>query len=290
VSACTRPDANAPARRRRESVDALLSPRSAHPAMELTYSEYEARQRQELSMGGLEARAEKLIPAGKFDFRGGSWQPAPYCGYAVVTMVDDRPEHGPLLETVERIQEQLARIMAEPGSLFPLPVPAFTRRSPTRCPPSGTASMWWRRDWRATTLPGLPPRSAIFRLRAVVRRWSCRCEGWRSSARPLDSWERLRRRTNSTESSASAIGSTVRQQSPNSGFGGPGPSSATSRSRTSNAPWRSTRGGDWPVQWTASTKRSVPSRRVFHLERAELRAYSHLAEFHALAALPVVRL
>ncbi len=258
--------------------------------MELTYSEYEARQRQELSLGGLEARAEKLAPAGRFDFRGGSWEPAPYCGYAVVTMVDDRPEHRPLLETVERIQEQLARIVAEPGSLFSLPRSSFhqtiantlsAERYREHVVEKGLESDYPSRITSAfgefPSPHGSPPVVMQMRGLAIFGQ----ALGLLGTFSTESEFQRILRFRDWFYGAPAITELEVRRTRP---FIGHITVAYLERSLALDERRRLASSVDGINQALGA---EPP---VFHLERAELRAYSHLAEFHALAALPMVRL
>jgi hypothetical protein len=94
-------------------------------AMEFSYGAYQERQHREITRPALAMRAESLSCGGKFRFVGGAWDPIPYPGVAVVSMVDAEPENRPLVEHLAHIQEKLNGALGNPSAFCMLPVTSF---------------------------------------------------------------------------------------------------------------------------------------------------------------------
>lgn len=97
----------------------------ASTEMELSFAAYQERQLHEISPAGLAARAGKLAPAGRFNFRNGQWTPEPYVGHAVVTMAATSPQNRMLIEALRELQGSLLDCFSDPSILYPLPVASF---------------------------------------------------------------------------------------------------------------------------------------------------------------------
>jgi hypothetical protein len=97
----------------------------ASTEIELSFAAYNERQHYEVSPAGLVARAATIRPGGKFSFQGGQWQPEPYVGHAVVSMVDGSPSNGSLRERLRSLQNELCVGISDPSALYLLPVESF---------------------------------------------------------------------------------------------------------------------------------------------------------------------
>lgn len=97
----------------------------ASTEMELSFAVYNERQHREISPAVLAARAATLHPGGKFSFQAGQWLPEPYTGHAVVSMVSGSPANAPLDERLRAIQNELSLGFSDPSALYLLPVESF---------------------------------------------------------------------------------------------------------------------------------------------------------------------
>ncbi|MGH7946156.1 MAG: hypothetical protein ACREF9_14255, partial [Opitutaceae bacterium] len=93
--------------------------------MELSFAACQERQHHEVSLEGLRARAAKVTPGDRARFEAGEWQPQPYPGYAVVTMVADVPENASLTADLHAIQHELRIGFGDPTALYLLPAASF---------------------------------------------------------------------------------------------------------------------------------------------------------------------
>jgi hypothetical protein len=97
----------------------------ASTEIELSFAAYNERQHHEVSRAGLVERAATLRPGEKFSFQGGLWQPEPYVGHAVVSMVDGVPANAPLRERLRSLQNELCFGLSDPSALYLLPGESF---------------------------------------------------------------------------------------------------------------------------------------------------------------------
>lgn len=94
---------------------------------ELSYHDYEARQRHELTEAGLRERLPKLGVGGRARWTGDAWEPQAYPGYAFQAMVAPYPENSSAIPRMEAIRDALCAAFASEGepALFPLPTASF---------------------------------------------------------------------------------------------------------------------------------------------------------------------
>jgi hypothetical protein len=93
--------------------------------MELSYSAYQARQREEITRSGLLRRAALVRRGEKFRFRGGVWQPMPYQGHAVVCMAGAHAANTELIRSLAQMQNLLTFGLGNAGALYCLPADSF---------------------------------------------------------------------------------------------------------------------------------------------------------------------
>ena len=93
---------------------------------ELTFEEYNHRQKFETTEKGLLARATRLRPSSKFKFVGDNWQKIPYKGYAIVSMLDANfGNEAVSRQLVEMQRFLLEKVDAASEHFFPLPAASF---------------------------------------------------------------------------------------------------------------------------------------------------------------------
>lgn len=92
---------------------------------ELAYLVYQERQQLETTEEQLLYRATQLRKADHFAYRNGQWQPLPYEGYAVLSVVDTNPGNEGLSDQLQHIQQQLQPCFESPAAYFPLPADSF---------------------------------------------------------------------------------------------------------------------------------------------------------------------
>ena len=92
---------------------------------ELTYQDYQKRQLNEVSYGGLLHRAQSLKPGNKFRQIGSGWEPLKYEGYAILSMVNDHPQNSILAARLAEIQIELAKGSNTQEDLYFLPQESF---------------------------------------------------------------------------------------------------------------------------------------------------------------------
>ena len=94
---------------------------------ELEYTDYEARQRYEITEAGMRERMPKLGIGGRAKWIDGAWQAQPYPGYAFQAMVKPYAENTDTYPRLTQIRDELCEPFsadAEPA-LFPLPEDSF---------------------------------------------------------------------------------------------------------------------------------------------------------------------
>ncbi|NRA28272.1 MAG: hypothetical protein HRU10_13635 [Opitutales bacterium] len=94
---------------------------------ELDYTEYEARQRFEITEAGMRARMPSLGIGGRARWIDGRWEPQPYPGYAFQAMVKPYPENSAAFLRLVEIRDALCASLGSGGdpALFPLPEDSF---------------------------------------------------------------------------------------------------------------------------------------------------------------------
>jgi hypothetical protein len=103
---------------------------------DLSLEDYTARQLRELGPDRLLERAMGSRPSGNYRFIGASadggrrgdvasWEPQPYPGFAVISMVEDNPGNEALPDALQAIQASLLDLCPWEGALYPLPAASF---------------------------------------------------------------------------------------------------------------------------------------------------------------------
>ena len=92
---------------------------------EFGYADYQKRQYEEVQPEALLKRATQVKFGNKFQFIENSWQPIPYRGYAIVSMVKHNPGNELLVNNLVNLQEQLLESTGLQEKLFPLPASSF---------------------------------------------------------------------------------------------------------------------------------------------------------------------
>jgi hypothetical protein len=93
--------------------------------MELSHQDYAARQFRELEPDRLLERAMASRPSGNYRHSDAGWEPQPYPGFAVVSMVDENPGNLRLPESLKAIQSELLEQCPREGSFYMLPASSF---------------------------------------------------------------------------------------------------------------------------------------------------------------------
>jgi len=93
--------------------------------MELSHQDYTARQFRELEADRLLERAMTSRPSGNYRRNGAGWEPQPYRGFAVVSMVDENPGNLRLADSLKAIQSELLERCPWDDSLYMLPASSF---------------------------------------------------------------------------------------------------------------------------------------------------------------------
>jgi hypothetical protein len=101
------------------------TPAPSSTSAELGYAVYQERQYFEVSSAGLAVRAAKLGVAGKFRRRGATWEPVPYVGHAVLSMLATAPENAPAVAALGAAQDALVAGFDRPDALYALPKESF---------------------------------------------------------------------------------------------------------------------------------------------------------------------
>jgi hypothetical protein len=92
---------------------------------DLALEDYTARQFRELEPDRLLERAMASRPSGNYRCKGTGWEPQPYPGFAVVSMVDENPGNLLLPDSLKAIQFELLEQCPWEGSLYMLPASSF---------------------------------------------------------------------------------------------------------------------------------------------------------------------
>lgn len=92
---------------------------------DLSFSDYTARQFHEVEAEQLHRRAQAVEPSGHYRLNGHGWEPQPYPGFAVVSMVAEEPANGQLPGVLEAVQAALWEHCPWRESLYFLPASSF---------------------------------------------------------------------------------------------------------------------------------------------------------------------
>lgn len=94
-------------------------------AEELGFGDYTLRQKHEVTLDGLKARAEKVRASDKFKYHDGVWKTMAYPGYAIVSMVESNPENDALVSRLKEIQHGLVKDLKAADQFYLLPPESF---------------------------------------------------------------------------------------------------------------------------------------------------------------------
>lgn len=92
---------------------------------ELAQDYHNDRQAFEVTLQGLNQRAEKLKSTNKFTHIDGVWHPQEYKGYAIVSMLDSNPDNDTLSEKLVRIQNRIQENGQCPHHFYMMPKASF---------------------------------------------------------------------------------------------------------------------------------------------------------------------
>lgn len=92
---------------------------------ELTQQYHNERQAFEVTLQGLNQRAEKLKSTNKFSCVDGVWHPQDYKGYAIVSMLDTNPNNEELSEKLVQFQNRIQQTMQLPHHFYMMPQASF---------------------------------------------------------------------------------------------------------------------------------------------------------------------
>jgi len=95
------------------------------PIPDLSFRDYTDRQYRELEPERLLERTMELRPSGNYKRHLAGWEPQPYPGFAVVSMLDENPGNESLSGQLTSIQEDLLRLCPWKDSLYFLPASSF---------------------------------------------------------------------------------------------------------------------------------------------------------------------
>lgn len=258
--------------------------------MELSFAAYNERQHHEISPDGLRNRAARVAPGGRALYENGEWEPQPYPGHAVVTMVSDLSQNDDLTAELEVVQRELSTGFGDPTAIYMLPQSSFHQTIANTLSDEKHQKLVVERG-RASTFPRLVtdafpeipamPAFAPMSMRMVGL-------GIFSTAIGVlgvfDSEEAFQRVLHFRDhfyrhSRIELLG--IRRTRP---FIGHVTVAYVERLLENDERHRL-------ADTVAAINRSLAGRDLrFHLQTAELRAYDHLAEFKPIPGLPVYRL
>lgn len=92
---------------------------------DLSFNDYIARQLHELEPEQLHRRAQRVEPSGRYRLNGHGWDPQPYPGFAVVSMVAEEPANEGLPGILESVQAALWEHCPWREALYFLPSSSF---------------------------------------------------------------------------------------------------------------------------------------------------------------------
>lgn len=96
-----------------------------HHVREFTWETYQERQLAEIKPERLAVSAAQVRPGGKFHRSAVRWVPAPYRGYAIVSMVDGNPGNKSLACELPRVQKRLEQLLDSEDAFAMLPPSSF---------------------------------------------------------------------------------------------------------------------------------------------------------------------
>jgi hypothetical protein len=92
---------------------------------DLSFGDYMARQYRELGTDRLLERAMALRPSGNYRYNGTGWEPLPYPGFAVVSMVDENPGNEAVGAAMRSLGDGLRERCPWKESLYFLPADSY---------------------------------------------------------------------------------------------------------------------------------------------------------------------
>ena len=92
---------------------------------DLSFGDYTARQYRELAPDRLMERAMAVRPSGNYRYDGNGWEPQPYPGFAVVSMVDENPGNESVVSVLRAIAAGLIERCPWEGSIYLLPADSY---------------------------------------------------------------------------------------------------------------------------------------------------------------------
>jgi len=93
--------------------------------LDLSFQDYTQRQLHEISLEGIQASVPKIMPSGHFTYKNSYWDPEPYEGFAILSMIQDNPGNHVLDEKLREIQIEIASVFQNPGSYYSLPPASY---------------------------------------------------------------------------------------------------------------------------------------------------------------------
>jgi hypothetical protein len=92
---------------------------------DLSFDEYTRRQYRELTPDRLMERAMAVRPSGNYRYEGNGWQPQPYPGFAVVSMVEENPGNAGLAGLLGKVATGLTERCPWEGGIYLLPADSY---------------------------------------------------------------------------------------------------------------------------------------------------------------------
>jgi hypothetical protein len=92
---------------------------------DLSFDDYTARQYRELAPDRLMERAMSVRPSGNYRYDGDGWEPLPYPGFAVVSMVDENPGNESVVTVLSAIAAGLMERCPWEESIYLLPANSY---------------------------------------------------------------------------------------------------------------------------------------------------------------------
>jgi len=92
---------------------------------DLSFDDYTARQHRELAPDRLMERAMAVRPSGNYRYNGDGWEPQPYPGFAVVSMMDENPGNEPVVTVVRAMAAGLMERCLWEESIYLLPADSY---------------------------------------------------------------------------------------------------------------------------------------------------------------------
>jgi hypothetical protein len=92
---------------------------------DLSFDDYTERQYRELAPDRLMERAMAVKPSGNYRYDGNGWEPLPYPGFAVVSMVEENPGNESVVTVLRAIAAELIERCPWEGSIYLLPADSY---------------------------------------------------------------------------------------------------------------------------------------------------------------------